>query len=610
VTGPVFRTRWGAQFTEDGRAGFCLWAPALDRLRLRLGRRDEHEMEKAGEGWFALAVDGLSEGTPYQFVLPDGMAVPDPASRAQARDVHGPSLLMGSGFDWQAADWTGRPWEEAVVYELHPGTFSGEGGFEGIRRKLDYLADVGFTAVELMPVAQFSGRRGWGYDGVLPYCPHSAYGGAVGLKRLVDAAHERGLMMILDVVYNHFGPDGNYLGTYAPDFFDPGRETPWGPAIRFEEPAVRAFFLDNPIYWLEEFRFDGLRFDAIDQIRDESETPILEEMARLIRARFKDRHIHLTTEDERNIVALHPRDERNRPILFTAEWNDDFHHAAHCLATGEDAGYYAGFADDPVRYLVRALAEGFCYQGEPYAPRGGKPRGVPSTGQPPLAFVDFLQNHDQIGNRAFGERLTTLADGETVELLTAVLLLNPQVPLVFMGEEFGETNPFLFFTDFHGDLGKAVREGRRREFAEFGHFSGEEAKRIPDPNALSTFKSSMLDWACVETEAGRRRLDLFRRLLRVRKAHLVPHLADMASMEGKANRLGREAFTIRWDMGTRILLMAANFGADEVEITEDFTGFSPIYESRDGIGALRQGKLSARSVTVLVAEDEDREAAT
>ncbi|WP_309085204.1 malto-oligosyltrehalose trehalohydrolase [Chelativorans sp.] len=603
MTSSNFEARWGAHLRDNGTARFRLWAPALDTLRLRLGQGDEREMERREHGWFELEVDGLSDGAAYQFVLPDGMAVPDPASRAQQKDVHGPSLLTASAFDWKAADWKGRPWEEAVVYELHPGTFTREGGFDGIRRKLDYLADVGFTAIEIMPVAQFSGNRGWGYDGVLPYCPHSAYGGVKGLKSLVDAAHERGLMMILDVVYNHFGPDGNYLNAYAPDFFDSERQTPWGPAIRFEEQAVRDFFLDNPIYWLEEFRFDGLRFDAIDQIKDRSETPILEEMARRIRERFPDRPIHLMTEDERNIIALHPRDEDNRPILFTAEWNDDFHHAAHCVATGEDTGYYEAFADDPAGHLARALAEGFCYQGEPYAPREGKPRGVPSAGQPPLAFVTFLQNHDQIGNRAFGDRLTALADAETVELLTAVHLLNPQVPLVFMGEEFGETNPFLFFTDFHGDLAKAVREGRRKEFASFSHFSGEEAEKIPDPNAVSTFETSMPDWSRTETEAGRKRLDLFRRLLKARRTYLAPYLASMTAMQAQSRRLGAEAFSVRWEMGVRWLLMAANFGTADVAAEENLAGFNTIHESREGIhAALAQGKLPARSVAVLFAE--------
>jgi maltooligosyltrehalose trehalohydrolase len=596
-----FETRWGAQLQDDGSAAFRLWAPAVDQLKLRLEGR-ELPMEPHGDGWFELAVNGVEPGTAYSFVLPDGMAVPDPASRAQGSDVHGPSLLLGAGFDWQSAGWCGRPWEEAVVYELHPGTFSPEGDFDGIRRRLDRLAEVGFTAIELMPVAQFSGNRGWGYDGVLPYCAHSAYGGAAGLKRLVDAAHQRGLMIILDVVYNHFGPDGNYLGVYAPDFFDPDRHTPWGPGIRFEQRAVRDFFLDNPIFWLEEFRFDGLRFDAIDQIKDPTHPPILEQMARRIRAELPDRHIHLTTEDERNIVALHPRDAENRPQLFSAEWNDDFHHAAHCVATGEDAAYYAAFADDPVGHLIRSLAEGFCYQGEAYGPWKGKPRGVPSAGQPPLAFVDFLQNHDQIGNRAFGERLTALADAEVIELLTAVLLLNPQIPLVFMGEEYGETRPFLFFTDFHGDLAKAVRDGRRREFSGFAAFGEEKAQQIPDPNEASTFEASKLDWTAADTEVGGRRLDLFRNLLALRKQYIVPHLAAMRSMQAHAERLDEKAFTVRWIMGGTTLSIYANFGDAAVAARGEAAMSAPVYESRAGVvDGLRGGELQARSVAVSTA---------
>ncbi len=605
MTAEDYGARWGAHLRDDGSALFRLWAPAVDRLRLKLGDGDEPEMRRHDDGWFTLELDGLAENTPYLYVLPNGMIVPDPAARAQASDVHGPSLLTSPRFAWTAGEWKGRPWEEAIVYELHPGTFSRQGGFDGVRQKLDYLADVGFTAIELMPVAQFSGTRGWGYDGVLPYCPHSAYGGIDGLKRLVDAAHQHGLMVFLDVVYNHFGPDGNYLSAYAPDFFDSERHTPWGPAIRFEEPAVRAYFLDNAIYWLEEFRFDGLRFDAIDQISDLSETPILEEIARGIRARFADRHIHLMTEDERNIIALHPRDEKNRPVLFTAEWNDDFHHAAHCIATGEEAGYYAAFADDAAGHLVRVLSEGFGYQGEPYGPRDGKPRGVKSIGQPPVAFVDFLQNHDQIGNRAFGERLTRLAGEEMVELLTAVLLLNPQIPLIFMGEEYGETNPFLFFTDFHGDLAKAVREGRRREFADFGHFTGEQAERIPDPNAISTFEASMLDWSNAQTPAGRKRLDLFRRLLEARRRHLVPHLTAMTAMQAEAVRLGGRAFAVRWTMGNGVLLMCANFDDLEAKAQEDLSGFDAVYESSEGVlSALADGRIPASSVAVMMKRGE------
>ena len=574
---------WGTHAGPDGSASFRLWAPALEDLRLRLPGED-HAMEVGADGWFELTLDGVKSGTAYQFVLPGGLAVPDPASRAQAIDVHGASILADSSFSWQAVDWTGRPWEEAVIYELHVGTFSPEGTFDGVVRRLDHLARTGFTAIELMPVAQFFGDRGWGYDGVLLYCPHHAYGGANGLKRLVNAAHQRGLMVILDVVYNHFGPDGNYLGLYAPQFFDASRHTPWGAAIRFEEPAVRDFFIENALYWLQEFRIDGLRFDAIDQISDTTSPCILEEMAVRIRKQFLDRHIHLTTEDERNIVDLHPRDKKNRPRLFTAEWNDDFHHAAHCLATRESGGYYAGFCNGPARHLARALSEGFCYQGESYLPWQGRLRGVASCNQPPTAFTDFLQNHDQIGNRAFGERLTALTSGETIELLLAVLLLNPQIPLLFMGEEYGETRPFLFFTDFEGELARSVREGRRREFAAFGEFGEGQGAKIPDPNLVATFEQSKLDWLRLETPEGARRLALVQRLLELRSRHIVPRLSTMTSMQAQRVELGEAAFLVRWQMSGGELWMIGNFGEATVPFPADVAGLEAIHENSSRSG--------------------------
>jgi malto-oligosyltrehalose trehalohydrolase len=562
-------------------------------------------MEPKTGGWFELVVPGLSAGTDYAFVLPDGRQVPDPAARAQRGDVHGPSRLVDpAAFTWEVVDWRGRPWEEAVIYELHVGTFSETGDFDGVRRRLDQLVSLGVTAVELMPVAQFSGNRGWGYDGVLPYCPHPAYGGVEGLKRLVDAAHQRGLMMLLDVVYNHFGPDGNYLGLYAPSFFDEKRMTPWGAAIRFEERAVRDFFIDNALYWLEEYRFDGLRLDAIDQIRDQGSPSLLEELAATVRARVSGRHIHLTTEDERNIVSLHRRDAEGRPVLYTAEWNDDFHHAAHCIATGEDDSYYAAFADDPVGHLARALAEGFSYQGEPYKPWKGQPRGETSRMLPPQAFVTFLQNHDQIGNRAFGERLTALADAPLVERLLAVLILSPQIPLLFMGEEHGERRPFLFFTDFHGELARAVREGRRREFGSFATFREQDDAAIPDPNAYSTFACSRIDWAEQHSEAGRDRLALVRRLLDVRRTQIVPRLRAMKQIDGKVERLGKKAFAVGWQADGERLQLLVNFGDCEVPVVPWPEKSSIIHASAEGVvEACEEGRLPAMSVVAEVGPD-------
>ncbi|MGE5767337.1 MAG: malto-oligosyltrehalose trehalohydrolase, partial [Bacteroidota bacterium] len=488
--GFAFRKHWGAELLPSGEGRFRLWAPGVPSLEVVVGEGEGLPMQAAGDGWFELTTDRLRTGDSYAFQLPDGRRVPDPAARAQAGDVHGPSLLVDPlAYEWRRPEWRGRPWEEAVIYELHSGAFSADGTFAGIEARLDHLADTGVTAVEIMPVAQFGGNRGWGYDGVLLYAPHRAYGGAEGLKALVDAAHERGLMVLLDVVYNHFGPDGNYLHAYAEDFFDAARETPWGPAIAYQRQAVRDFFIDNALYWLEEYRLDGLRLDAINEIQDPSDEHILETLAKAARAQFPDRHLHLTTEDDRNIVGLHPRDPAGRPRLYTAEWNDDFHHAAHVAATGESDGYYVDYSDDPVAGLARGLAEGFIYQGEVSQFWGDEPRGEMSSGQPPTAFVNFIQNHDQIGNRALGERLTSLAPAKAVEALTAILLLSPQIPLLFMGEDWGETHPFAFFTDFHGELADAVREGRRREFRRFPAFADPAAReRIPDPNAENTFR--------------------------------------------------------------------------------------------------------------------------
>ena len=483
----AFERKWGAEPLEDGCARFRLWAPGQQSVSLFAETSGTSQaMQAAGDGWFEIVTDAVPIETGYCFELPDGMRVPDPAARAQIGDVHGASRLVDPrAYQWKTADWRGRPWHEAVIYELHTGTFTEDGTFAGTEAKLDYLAELGVTAVELMPVAQFSGERGWGYDGVLLYAPHTAYGGPEALKRLIDAAHERGLMMLLDVVYNHFGPDGNYLHLYAPQFFNPNRHTPWGAAIDYTKPAVRSFCVENALYWLEEYRFDGLRLDAIDQIHDASSPSILEELAETVRNRITDRHIHLTTEDNRNITRLHERDAAGQPKRYDAEWNDDVHHAAHVIATGEQDGYYIDYQTQPVKQLARALASGYIYQGEASPFLDGAPRGEPSADLPPTAFVDFLQNHDQIGNRAFGERLTSLAGPQAIDALTAVLLLSPHIPLIYMGEEWGETQPFFFFTDFHGDLGDAVREGRRNEFSKWQSFrDAANREKIPDPNAF------------------------------------------------------------------------------------------------------------------------------
>ncbi len=552
---------WGPEVRADGQVRFRIWAPDHPALTLDLaGRRVA--MEREPSGWFT-AVTEAAPGTAYSFVLPDGTTVPDPAAWCQAGGVHGPSAVPDpAGYRWRT-DWSGRPWEETVFLELHVGTFTEQGTYRAAIDRLDHVVETGFTAIELMPVAQFGGDRGWGYDAVLPYAPHPAYGTPEDLKALIDAAHERGLMVFLDVIYNHFGPDGNYLHAYASKFFHDDRHTPWGAAIDYSESHVRQFFVQNAVYWLDQFRFDGLRLDAVDHIHDESEPDLLTEIATTVRAAFPDRHIHLTTEDNRNLTRYHERGENGAVRLYSGEWNDDFHNAAHELATGESQGYYLDFAHDPAGHVARALAEGFAYQGEMQP--SGKARGVPSGHLPPTAFVDFLQNHDQIGNRAFGERLAALTDQHELEALSAVLLLSPHIPLMFMGEEWNEVRPFAFFVGFDGELGQAVCDGRRREFEKFPEFSGHTTDRIPDPTAMSTFLASFIDWGRPETSDGAAALARTRHLLNLRRTRIVPHLAQ-ARQGGVVTWRDGPAFAVEWPLGTACLGVIANLSTEEREM--------------------------------------------
>ena len=607
----AFERSWGADILHDGGARFRLWAPALDAVSLRAGEAGPAEpMARSADGWFELATDLIKVGESYLFQLPNGMTVPDPASRAQRHNVHGPSVLIDpAAYEWHSGNWHGRPWEEAIIYELHTGTFTQEGTFNGVARKLDDLVELGVTAIELMPVAQFSGNRGWGYDGVLLYAPHSAYGGPVALKKLIDAAHARGLMVLLDVVYNHFGPDGNYLNSYAHDFFHSERHTPWGAAIAFDRDPVRKFFIENACYWIEEFRFDGLRLDAIDEIHDPSEPTLLEELAPEVRKRNLDRYVHLTTEDDRNVVGLLKR-EGDRPKYYDGEWNDDFHHAAHVIATGESDGYYKDYVSDPGGMMARALAEGYVYQGETSSYRDGANRGEPSAGLPPTAFIDFLQNHDQVGNRALGERLDSLASPEVVEALTAILLLSPQIPLLFMGEEWGEARPFYYFTDFHGELGRKVREGRRNEFRRWRSFQDATSReKIPDPNAEATFQACKLDWRRAAEPVRAERLERVGRLLDIRRREIVPRLRGMKGNAGNIFFACERGFAVQWRLGDGgTLLLYANLQNDRWQVPEivaqkaEETGIL-LYESAPGCDArLRSGTFAPWSVVAKLRE--------
>ncbi|MFA7386139.1 MAG: malto-oligosyltrehalose trehalohydrolase [Thiohalobacteraceae bacterium] len=559
------RMPFGAELVNTGGVRFRLWAPDAKGVELCLRGDDaEHYLPMATQegGWFELTAPGANARSCYRFRIDGGQHVPDPAARRNPDDVQGPSEVTDpEAFDWRDGDWRGRPWEEAVIYELHVGSFSPAGDFAGVAERLDHLAAVGVTAVELMPLADFPGARNWGYDGVLPFAPDSRYGSPDDLKRLIQAAHLRGLMVFLDVVYNHFGPEGNYLHLYAKRFFTERHHTPWGAALNFDGPdsrTVRDFFIHNALYWLEEFHFDGLRFDAVHAIIDDSRPDLLEELAAAVQAGpGRERAIHLVLEDDDN-RAHYLRTGPEGAGGFSAQWNDDIHHALHVLATGEADGYYADYAGRPLWYLGRCLSEGFAYQGEASPYRDGRPRGEPSAQLPTTAFVAFQQNHDQIGNRAFGERLTSLAAPRVVRATTAILLLAPAPPLLFMGEEFGAPQPFLFFCDFGAELAAAVTEGRRREFDRFARFAGAEAREaIPDPNAPETFERSRLDWALLAQPQHQDWLAFYRDLLHLRQREIVPRLSR-GPAESYFRLHGEGGLEVGWHLrdAARLLLLA------------------------------------------------------
>ncbi|MFV0622994.1 malto-oligosyltrehalose trehalohydrolase [Sphingomonas sp. ac-8] len=536
---------WGATPVAADRTRFRLWTPDRDAVTLEIDGGDAVAMMRADDGWFA-AEAPVGAGARYRFRLDADLAVPDPASRAQAGGVHGWSVVVDpQAYRWTTPEWRGRPWEEAVIEEVHAGVL---GGFAGVAERLPALAELGVTAIELMPVNAFGGTRNWGYDGVLPYAPAEAYGSPEDLKALVDRAHGLGLMVFLDVVYNHFGPDGNYLGAYAGGFFHTDVHTPWGGAVAVDAEPVHRFFVDNARMWLEEYRIDGLRFDAVHAIGNPG---FLDAMAAELRESVgPNRHVHLVLENESNDA------DRLSPGRYDAQWNDDFHNVLHVLLTGETSAYYADFAEQPAERLARCLAEGFIYQGQGSPNHDGKPRGMPSDHLPPSAFVSFLQNHDQIGNRAMGERLTLLADPDKLRAATALLLLGPQIPLLFMGDSEGSEAPFLFFTDFHDELADAVREGRRKEFAKFAAFADPEARaRIPDPNARSTFDQSRPEPGPAAAECRA----LYAELLALRHAHIVPRLKGAQSLGAEA--IGDAAVVARWRMGDdATLTIALNLG--------------------------------------------------
>ena len=540
----------GASLLPDIRCHFLVFAPSAETVEVRLLSPGERVvlLERDDLGYHHGVVGGVKAGARYLYRLDGGKELPDPASRFQPQGVHGPSMVIDpDAFSWMGLKWRGIPLSSYILYEIHVGTYTPEGTFDAVIPRLDSLVELGITAVELMPVSQFPGTRNWGYDGVFPFAVQESYGGPEGLKRLVDACHLRSLAVVLDVVYNHLGPEGNYLSDFGPYFSDRYR-APWGSAVNFDGPfsdEVRRFFQENALYWLREFHVDALRLDAIHGIMDFSASPFLSELAGAVRDLRKEegRMIYLIPESDLNDARIvTPRDEGGYGL--DAQWSDDFHHALHTLLTEERDGYYGDFGG--IGHLGRAFTDGFVYSGQ-YSAYRKRRHGNPSRHLPAGKFVVFAQNHDQVGNRMRGDRLARLVCFESLKLAAGVVLLSPFLPLLFMGEEYGEVAPFLYFVH-HGDtdLIEAVRKGRKEEFAAFG-WKGE----IPDPQDEDTFRRSRPDAALRESGNHARLLELHRELIRIRKTDPVLRRTDREGMEVVPFEKERSLFILRRDGSAR-----------------------------------------------------------
>jgi maltooligosyltrehalose trehalohydrolase len=507
----------GAKYQGNDKCSFTVWAPQAKSVKLQLllpKRRRILSLDKIEFGYWSREVEGIAPGSLYFYKLDDSIRRADPASFFQPKGVHGPSAVVDHKFTWTDSNWSEIPLEEMIIYELHVGTFTEEGTFEGIIRRLKYLKHLGINAIELMPVAQFPGKRNWGYDGVFPYAVQNSYGGPKDLKKLINACHRNGVAVIIDVVYNHLGPEGNYLRDFGPYFTDKYK-TPWGRALNFDGPYsdhVRNFFFENALFWFREYHVDALRLDALHAIYDSSAKHFIEELAERVEkfSQNTDRKCYLIGESDLNDIRLiKPRLRRGYGL--DAQWCDDFHHSLHALVTGECSGYYKDFGkiDD----LAKAYKEGFVYSWT-YSKYRKRHHGSSSKSIPAKRFVVCIQNHDQVGNRMLGERLSSLVNFEALKLAAGAVILSPYIPMLFMGEEYGEQSPFLYFVN-HSDreLIEAIRRGRMEEFKSFqwkGH--------CPDPQALKTFKASKLNWKIQTKRKYKILFDFYRELITLRKS--------------------------------------------------------------------------------------------
>jgi len=525
----------GANCLSDERVQFRVWAPRCRSLAVRVvgaAGREPVTMADAGDGWFEATLDGLASGARYTYVLDGLRERPDPASRALPESVHGPSEVVDTtAFAWTDGGWRGLPLKDMVLYEVHVGTFTPEGTFAAIVPRLERLRALGVTAIELMPVASFPGARNWGYDGVGLFAPQRSYGGPLGLQRLVDACHARGLAVVLDVVYNHLGPEGNYLAEFGAYFTDRYR-TPWGQAVNYDgddSRGVRDFVIANALYWIREYHIDGLRLDAIHGIVDAGPVHILREVNDAVQrlARRVGRIVPVVAESDLNDRRVIDRVRRGGHGL-AGQWSDDFHHCVHAVLTGERSGYYADF--DSLEQLAKAYTHGFVYDGGHSAFRG-QPHGTPAADLPGERFVVCVQNHDQVGNRAQGERLSSLVDFDRLKLAATALLISPCVPLLFMGEEYGERAPFLFVTDFQDPaLQAAVTRGRREEFAAFSRTGV-----VPDPQDPASFARSKLAWGARAARPHRWLWEYYRTLLSARRQYPALGVGGKRSLSARAD---------------------------------------------------------------------------
>jgi maltooligosyltrehalose trehalohydrolase len=559
----------GARLLEDNRCEFRVWAPSRERVDVHILAPEERRvpMEKSADGYHHAVIDAVGEGTRYMYTLDGDTDRPDPASRLQPETVHGPSEVVGSDFEWHDQSWTGVALEDYVVYELHVGTFTEEGTFDAMIPRLDALKALGITAVELLPVAQFPGGRNWGYDGVYVGAAQSTYGGPRALKRLIDACHERGLAVVLDVVYNHLGPEGNYLSEYGPYFTD-RYKTPWGLALNFDgahSDHVRWFFIHSALQWIDEFHFDGLRVDAVHAIVDHSAEPFLQDLCDAVRSRAAQlgRRVYTIAESDLNDPRVITPKE-NFGLGFDAQWADDYHHSLHTLLTGEQDGYYAGFPPR-VSNLARISGTGYLYVGQHSQYRGRKYGLAPKT-RDGAQFVISSQNHDQVGNRMMGERIATLVSFDKARLAAAALILSPFVPMLFMGEEYGEKAPFQYFTS-HSDpaLIEAVRKGRMEEFDDFT-WSGEP----PDPHDEETFRRSKLKWELRDRGEHASMLRLYTQLIALRRDTPALRSLDLSAVETHADD-DHSVLVVKRGRGSEEVLVAFNF-SDRAQSIE--------YESR------------------------------